>query len=130
MSSKRYDGVKECVTHGVCWVNLNFRDHNSIDTSCHQLTNYLRLELLSVFMWWWRHWAQQRGLTIVSRASCVFLVIESTLLLGTSEYFILRLICSQNKWYYYIFSKKIVDKWNWSSIQLLQGFLFQKHSFT
>ena len=28
--SKRYD-VKECVTHGVYWVNLKFKDRNSID---------------------------------------------------------------------------------------------------
>ena len=30
--SKRYE-VKECAMHGVYWVNLKFKDHNSIDAS-------------------------------------------------------------------------------------------------
>ena len=30
--SKRYD-VKECAMRGFYWVNLQFKDHNSIDTS-------------------------------------------------------------------------------------------------
>ena len=30
--AKRYD-VKECATHGVYWVNLKFKDHNSIKAS-------------------------------------------------------------------------------------------------